>query len=151
MLRYQRIIEFRLEDQALSPIRKKELVIVNWITMTGKSGKHLRATHPKHWTAVSTLLGIIRSVIPWSPPVEIEPANTEWRAETLSLSPQSTSHTNGAKLTSHHNFGGHLTWMCLASYIRTLYKGHGHLQGHVFPGGLEIRIRIIIITSRATI
>ena len=23
--------------------------------------------------------------------------------------------------------------MCLASYIHTLYKGHGYLQGHVFP------------------
>ena len=30
--------------------------------------------------------------------------------------------------------------MCLASYIRTLYRGHVHLQGHVFPGGLDIRI-----------
>ena len=23
---------------------------------------------------------------------------------------------------------GQLTWMCLASYIRTLYRGHGHIQ-----------------------
>ena len=40
-----------------------------------------------------------------------------------------------------------LTWMCLVSYVHTLYRGHGHLQGHVFPGGLEIRIRVITITS----
>ena len=46
---------------------------------------------------------------------------------------------------------GQLTWMYLASYIRTLYRGHGHLQGHVFPRGLEIHIHIIIITSRARI
>ena len=35
--------------------------------------------------------------------------------------------------------------MCLASYIPTLYKWHGHLPGHVFPSGLEIHIRVIII------
>ena len=28
--------------------------------------------------------------------------------------------------------------MCLVSYIRTLYSGLGHLQGHVFQSGLEI-------------
>ena len=33
--------------------------------------------------------------------------------------------------------------MCLVSDIRTLYKGHGHLQGNIFPRGLEIRIRVI--------
>ena len=36
--------------------------------------------------------------------------------------------------------------MCLASYIRTLSRGHGHPpKGHVFPRSLEIHIRIIII------
>ena len=39
--------------------------------------------------------------------------------------------------------------VCLVNYIRTLYRGHGHLQGNVFPRGLEIRIYVIIITSRA--
>ena len=31
------------------------------------------------------------------------------------------------------------------------YRGHSHLQDHIFPGGLEIHICIIIITSRARI
>ena len=34
------------------------------------------------------------------------------------------------------------------SYIRTLSRGHGHLQGHVFPRGLETRILVIIMTSK---
>ena len=33
----------------------------NWITVTRKSDKHLCTTQ-KHWTAVSTLLGLISSV-----------------------------------------------------------------------------------------
>ena len=33
-------------------------IFVNWITVTRKSSEHLR----KHWTAVSTLLGLISSV-----------------------------------------------------------------------------------------
>ena len=40
----------------------------------------------KHWTAILTLLGLISSVIPWSPPLEIKPATRECRAETLPLS-----------------------------------------------------------------
>ena len=46
---------------------------------------------------------------------------------------------------------GQLSWMWLASYIRTHYRWYGHPQGHVFPRGLEIRICVIIITSRARI
>ena len=34
--------------------------------------------------------------------------------------------------------------MCLVSYNRTLYRGHGHLQDHVFPRELEIHICVII-------
>ena len=41
--------------------------------------------------------------IPWSPPLEIEPATTECRAETLPLSHQSESHTSDAKSTNHGN------------------------------------------------
>ena len=37
--------------------------------------------------------------------------------------------------------------MRLVSYIRNLYRGHSHLQGHVFPRELEIHIRVIIMTS----
>ena len=41
--------------------------------------------------------------------------------------------------------------MCLASYICTLYRIQCHLRSHVFPRGLEIRICVIIITSKARI
>ena len=41
--------------------------------------------------------------------------------------------------------------MCLASYVRTLYRGYGHLQGHVFLKELKLRFRIIIITSKTRI
>ena len=34
--------------------------------------------------------------------------------------------------------------MCLVSYNCTLYRGHGHLQDHVFPRELEIHICVII-------
>ena len=34
--------------------------------------------------------------------------------------------------------------MYLVSYICILYRGHGHLQGHVLPRGLEVRVRVII-------
>ena len=46
---------------------------------------------------------------------------------------------------------GRLIGMCSASYICTLYRGHGHLQGQVFPRGLEIRISVIIMTWRVRI
>ena len=39
----------------------KCIISVNWITMTWKSGERLRTTG-KHWTAVSTLLGLISIV-----------------------------------------------------------------------------------------
>ena len=45
----------------------------------------------------------------------------------------------------------HLTWICLASYTRTLYRGHGNRQSHVFLRGFEIRVRVIIMTPRARI
>ena len=41
--------------------------------------------------------------IPWSLPLEIEPATRECRAETLPMSPQSTLYTSDTKLTSHGN------------------------------------------------
>ena len=108
-------------------------------------------TYVQHTETLDSCFDLIRShqqCITWSPPLEIEPATTDSRAEIPQLSHQFISHTSDPKLTSHGNCSGQLTWMRLASYIRTLYKGHGHLQGHVFPRGLEIRIRIIIITSR---
>ena len=73
----------------------KHINIVNWITMTRKSGEHR--------TAVSTLLGLISSVIPWSPSLDIEPATSECKTETVPLSHWSTSHTSDVKSTSHGN------------------------------------------------
>ena len=51
--------------------------------------------------------------IPRSPPLEIEPAVTECRAETLRQSQQSTSHTSDAKPTSYVN--------CVANWERSRY------------------------------
>ena len=49
-----------------------------------------------HWTAVSTLLGLISSVYRESPPLEIETVATECRAETQTLNHRSTSHISVA-------------------------------------------------------
>ena len=49
--------------------------LVNWITITRKSGKHLRMTE-----TVDSCFDLIRShqqCIPWSPPLEIEPATKD--------------------------------------------------------------------------
>ena len=59
-----------------------------------------------HTETLDSCFNLIRShqqCIPWSPPLEIKPATTEHRAETLQLCPQSTLHTSDAKLTSHDN------------------------------------------------
>ena len=73
---------------------------INWITMTRKTGKHLRAIHG----TIGLLFRPFRShqqCIPWSPPLEIELETRECRAETLPLSYWSKSHTVDAKLTNH--------------------------------------------------
>ena len=55
-----------------------------------------------HWTPVSTLLDLINSVYrDLSPTLEIKPATTECRAETLLLNHLSTPHPIGVKLTNH--------------------------------------------------
>ena len=63
-------------------------------------------TYAWHTETLDCCFDLIRShqhCIPWSPPLEIKPATTDGRAETLQLSPQSISHTSDAKLTSHGN------------------------------------------------
>ena len=110
-------------------------------------------TYAQHTETLNSCFDLIRSLqqcISWSPPLEIKPSTTEYRAETLPLSHQPILHTSDAKLTSHGNCS-QLTWMCLTSYICTLYRGHSHIQGHVFPRGLEIRVRVIIMTPRVRI
>ena len=57
----------------------------------------------QHTNTLDSCFDLVRShqlCIPWSPPLEIEPATTECRTETLPLSYQSTSHTSNAKLTN---------------------------------------------------
>ena len=76
------------------------LYYINWITMTRKSGKHFHATY-RTLDSCFDLIRFHQQCIPWSPLLEIEPATTESRAETLPLGHQSTSHTSDAKLTSH--------------------------------------------------
>ena len=50
-------------------------------------------------TLDSCFLSLIGSVLPWYPPLEIEPLTTECKAETLPL-----SHKSNAKSTSHSNY-----------------------------------------------
>ena len=68
------------------------------IIMTRKFGKHL---HAKHWTVVSTILGLISSAYcdlhHWRS--NQQPQKAE--AKTLPLGHRSISQINGAKLTSH--------------------------------------------------
>ena len=73
--------------------------------------------------------------------LEIEPATTGCRAEILLHSQQCILHTSDATLTSHGNCA-HMViarhWMCLASYIPTLYRGHGHLyRGQSHAGSIS--------------
>ena len=70
-------------------------IYINWITMTRKSSKHFHATDG----ILDSCFDHIRShqqCILWSPPLEIEPATTESRAEKLLLGHPSTSHTSEA-------------------------------------------------------
>ena len=61
-------------------------------------------TCARHTETLDSCFDLIRShqpCIPWSPPLEIKPATTDCRAETLLLSQQFISHTSDAKLTSY--------------------------------------------------
>ena len=101
----------------------------------------------KHWTAVSTLLGLISSVCcdlhHWR--LNQRPQNAELKLYHRAINPHCTQVMPNQLVMV---IAWPITWMCLASYICTLYRGHSHLQGHILPGGLEIRIHVIIMTSR---
>ena len=59
-----------------------------------------------HTEILDSCFDLIRShqwCLPWSSPLEIEPATTDCRAETLPLRYWSTSHTSDAKLISDDN------------------------------------------------
>ena len=63
-------------------------------------------TYSRHTETLDSCFNLIRShqqCIPWSPPLEIEAATTDCRAESLLLSHESILHTSDAKLTSHCN------------------------------------------------
>ena len=69
-----------------------EFYIINEMSMTKKFGKHLPFYILNHWTAVSTLLGLIsRKCMLCTPPLELKPITTECRAETLPLNYLSTT------------------------------------------------------------
>ena len=77
------------------------------ITMTRKSGKHLR--HSEHWTAISTLSGLSssahRDLHLWKS--NQQPQYSE--AESQPLGHRFMPHTSDAELTSHGKLCDHLT------------------------------------------
>ena len=103
----------------------------------------------KQWTAASTLLGLISSVYRDLSPTGDRTSDHRIQSRNSPAEPSIHNTHKRCQINSSWQLRGQLNWMCLASYIRTLYRGHGHLQGHIIPRGLEIRICVIIITSRA--
>ena len=63
--------------------------------MTRKSDEHLRMTYGNSFF---DLISSHQQYIPWSQPLEIEPATTDCRVETLQLSQQFISFTSDTKL-----------------------------------------------------
>ena len=71
--------------------------------MTRKSSKYsVRHTEPPD--SCFDHIKCHQQCIPQSPPLEIQPATTECRAETLPLSYWSTLHASDAKSTSHGKY-----------------------------------------------
>ena len=104
-------------------------LFVNWITITRKSGEHLRTTYGN----TGQLIRSHQQCIPWTSPLEIKPATTDCRAETLRLAHRSIWHTSDAKLTSHcmlHSYS--LQWTrstpgpCLPERIRNTHPCNYH-------------------------
>ena len=102
MWRYNTLIRVQKIHFCLRWAQKLRKCLHDWITITRKSGEHLRMTNG----TVDSCFNLIRShqlYIPWSPPPEIEPVTKDCSAEKLQLSPQFISHTSDAKLTSYGN------------------------------------------------
>ena len=79
-------------------------------------------TYAWHTETLDSCFGRIRSYqqcIPSSPPLEIEPANTDCRAETLQMSQQPISHTSNVKLTSHGKCAANLNVSCKLQRTRS--------------------------------
>ena len=78
--------------------------IILWIELPWP--ENLANTYAWHVETLDSCFDLIRShqlCIPWSPPLEIEPATTGCRAKTLQLSHESISHTSDTILPSHCN------------------------------------------------
>ena len=87
--------------------------IILWIELPWP--ENLANTYAWHTETLNNCFDLIRShqqCIPWSPPLEIEPANTDCRAKTLQLSHQSILHISDMKLTSHGNCTANLNVSC---------------------------------------
>ena len=79
-----------------------KLIVMLWIELLWPENPV--NTCARHTETLDSSFDLIRphqQCIPRSPPLEIKPAPTECRTETLPLSPRSTSHTNTAKSTRH--------------------------------------------------
>ena len=73
-----------------------------WIELTWLENS--ANTYAQHTETLDSFFDLIRShqqCIPWFPPLEIELATTDCRAETLQLSHQTILHLSDAELTSH--------------------------------------------------
>ena len=88
--------EGRWKRKKSSPTKKQYL----WINYhEQKSSEHLRTTYGN----IGQLFRPHQQCIPWSPPLEIEPATRDCKAKTLQLSQQFISHAVEDKLISHGN------------------------------------------------
>ena len=121
--------------------------IISWIELPWPENS--ANTYARLTETLDSCFDLIRSrqqCIPWSPPLEIEPVTTDCRLYNWAINPYRTQMTPKqlVMVTACPN-----SLNCLASYIRTLCRGDGQIQSHVFPRGLEIRICVIIMTARS--
>ena len=100
--------------------------IILWIELPQQENPANTST--QHTETLDRCFDLIRShqqCIPWSSPLEIKPVTTECRAETLPLSPRSTSHTSDARLTSHGECVLQVTSILMSNILLwTLTHGH---------------------------
>ena len=74
--------------------------------------------------SICYIIGSIQQCIPWSLSLEIEPATTEYRPETLQLSSQCTSHTRLKQRSS--------VFVCRAQVFAG-FAGYGNSFHHIIP------------------
>ena len=117
--------------------------IVNWITMTRKSGEHWPHDIRKRWTAVLTLLGLISSVhrnlkkenlhlhpCPWSYDNYADPYfQSSWEDAVLEVTVSSVKNTDVTCKTHSGWLAAQLPW--LVSLTSLVYDVHWWLSGRV--------------------